>query len=139
MTFALPLCPPDRIEEALNRCDAEIVNFGNQRIEAFAQDYLQYIRDTYMGGHFRRNGVWEWHFYDRIEEGHLANNAAEGANNRLRTRCPSAHPGIYAFAKVLGKETKNTANKMEQYEMANLESSESSRTQTMKKSRKELK
>jgi hypothetical protein len=58
--------------------------------------------------------VESWHFWDRMEEGHLTNNACEGQNNRLASRMPTDHPGTYKFLGNLCKENQNTHNRMEQ-------------------------
>ena len=92
-----------------------------------------------MRGQYGQNGQYEWNFYDRMEDGHLTNNAAEGANNRLSIRCRTAHPGIYQFFGVLKKELKTTMNKMEQYEAATLHFSQTTRARTIQKSRLKLK
>jgi hypothetical protein len=139
MTFALPLCPQDRIEEAMELCENEVDNIGSREIEAFCDQYLNYIRNTYTRQFRRENGSHEWNFYHRMGEGHLTNNPSEGANNRLRTRAKTDHPGIYSFGGLLKRELKNSANKLEQYEAGNLEDAESIRVTKNKKTRSQLK
>ena len=139
MSFALPLCPPERIEEAFQLMEDEIINFGSPRIEAFAQEYLQYIRNTYMSGQFGQHPNWEWNFYNNMEDRHKTNNAAEGGNHRLMCRCKTAHPGVYRFFGVIKKELQNTFNKMEQFESGALQVTESTKSRTLQNSRMKLK
>ena len=135
MTFALPLCPPDQIEHTFELLDTEAENLATPATEAFARQYLQYIRDTYMSGNYGQAPNYEWNFYDRIREGHTTNNPSEGANNRLATRCKTSHPGIYPFIGVIRKETPATYDKMEQFESGNLHRQQTSRAKTTHKSR----
>ena len=130
MTFALPLCPPRQIEQAFELLDAEAENLATPATEAFARQYLQYIRDTYMSGQYGQADNYEWNFYDRMEEGHNTNNPSEGANNRLSSRCRTSHPGIYPFIGVIRKETQATFDKMEQFESGNLQRTRTSRAVT---------
>ena len=135
MTFALPLCPPDRIEEAFTLLEDEINNLEHLNVQTFSRDYINYIRNTYMSGNYGTQGAWEWNFWNRMGEGHLTNNAAEGGNNRLATRMRTSHPGFYHFAAVINKELSNTKNKLEQFEAGNLNYHQSNRARTMQKSR----
>ena len=138
MTFALPLCPPAEIEHAFELLDAEAENLATPATEAFARQYLQYIRDTYMSGSYGQADNYEWNFYDRIREGHTTNNPSEGANNRLSTRCKTSHPGIYPFIGVIRRETQATYEKMEQFESGNLHRVQTSRSMTTQRSRVKL-
>ena len=135
MCFALPLCPPTRIEEALQLIEDEIESFAtNPRTEQFGHDMIQYIRRVYMGGNFGSAGHFEWNFYDRLEEGQFTNNPSEGYNHRLSSRCRTSHPGIYQFTSVLGKELENSKSKLEQLEAGSIRESQSRRSFTLQKS-----
>jgi hypothetical protein len=140
MCFALPLCPPDRIEEALQLIHDEIEGFAtNPRTEQFGNDMIAYIRRVYMGGSFGTVGHFEWNFYNRLEEGQFTNNPSEGYNNRLSSRCRTSHPGFYQFSSVLGKELENTKSKLEQLEAGNIRETQSRRSYTLQKSRLQMK
>ena len=140
MCFALPLCPQDRIEEALQLIEDEIESFAtNPRTEQFGNDMIQYIRRVYMGGNFGTAGNFEWNFYDRLEEGQFTNNPSEGYNHRLSSRCRTSHPGIYQFTSVLGKELENSKSKLEQLEAGNIRECQSKRSFTLQKARVQLK
>ena len=138
MTFALAVAPPSRIQEALELARAEIPSFAiSPRTENFANEYMDYIEATYMGGAFGNNEAgYHWNFYDRLEEGQLTNNPSEGANNRLAQRMGVAHPGIYHFCSVLKKELNNTKNNMEAFESG---SSEGATKKNLQQNRSELK
>ena len=118
MTFALPLTPPDRIEEAFQLLDDEINNMAvNPSVETFSRQYLQYIRDTYMSGSFgTQSQGFEWNFYNTIEEGQMTNNPSEGQNHRLAFRVGKSHPGFYEFCGTIQKEVANAKTKIEQFE-----------------------
>ena len=45
MAFALPLCPPSRIEEALALMTAEVVDM-TEEAKIFAEEFIAYIRNT---------------------------------------------------------------------------------------------
>ena len=79
MTFALPLAPPQRIEEAFTLIRAEIPSFAiNPRTEHFANEYLIYIQDTYMSASFgTAEAGLHWNFYNRLEEGQMTNNPSD--------------------------------------------------------------
>ena len=116
MSFALPLCPPGRIEEALQLMRDEVANMSPS-ISAFSEEFLGYIQHTYLGGNFGNlEDGYEWNGYDRIEEGFLTNNTAEGANNRLFKRAGRPHPGFYRFCGLMKEEMENVKNKAEQFE-----------------------
>ena len=116
MSMGLPLCPPNRIEEAFELIQLEVANMS-PAVAAFAEEYLNYIRATYMNGNYSTaTEGFEWNVYDDIEQGFLTNNPSEGANNRLRTRARVDHPGIYRFCELMRQETENTKNKCEQFE-----------------------
>ena len=101
MSMALPLCPPHRIEEAFELMRQEVANMS-PAVDAFAEEYLNYIRATYMNGNYgTATEGFEWNVYDDIEQGFLTNNPSEGANNRLRTRARVDHPGIYRFCELM--------------------------------------
>ena len=88
MSMALPLCPPHRIKEAFKLMRQEVANMS-PAVDAFAEEYLDYIRATYMNGNYgTATDGFEWNVYDDIEQGFLTNNPSEGAHNRLRTRAP---------------------------------------------------
>ena len=140
MCFALPLCPPDRIEEALQLIHDEIEGFAtNPRTEQFGIDMIAYIRRIYMGGSFGTAGHFDWNFYDRLEEGQFTNNPSEGYNNRLSSRCRTSHPGFYQFSSVLGKELESSKSKLEQFEAGNIRETQSRRSFTLQKSRVQMK
>ena len=140
MSFGLPLCPPDRIEEALELMMVEVANMS-PAIDAFAEDYIAYIRQTYMSGSYgNEQDGYEWNAYERIPDGFLTNNPSEGANNRLCLRCGTIHPGIYRFCGLLQKETENVKNKCEQFEEGALQPARSStRASKVKQNRIQLK
>ena len=46
MSMALPLCPPHRIKEAFKLMRQEVANMS-PAVDAFAEEYLDYIRATY--------------------------------------------------------------------------------------------
>lgn len=101
MSMALPLCPSNRIEEAFELIQLEVANMS-PAVAAFAEEYLNYIRATYMNGNYSTaTEGFEWNVYDDIEQGFLTNNPSEGANNRLRTRARVDHPGIYRFCELM--------------------------------------
>ena len=140
MSFGLPLCPPDRIEEALGLMMVEVANIS-PAIDAFAEDYIAYIRQTYMSGSYgNEQEGYEWNAYERIPDGFLTNNPSEGANNRLCLRCGTIHPGIYRFCALLKKETENVKNKCEQFEQGALQPARSTtRASKVKQNRIQLK
>ena len=43
-TFSIGLCPPDQIDQAFMIYEDEIENMGSPSVEAFAHQYLQYIK-----------------------------------------------------------------------------------------------
>ena len=142
MCFSLPLCPPTRIEEAFLLLEDEIPSFGTPAVEAFATEFIEYIRRTYMGGQYGTVDTgYDWNFYEQIDNTHqqLTNNPSEGANHRLAVRCRTAHPGIYPFFGVLVKEQGNTFDKIEQFENGNLQQNISPRTKALQKARLKLK
>ena len=49
--MALPLCPSNRIEEAFELIQLEVANMS-PAVAAFAEEYLNYIRATYMNGNY---------------------------------------------------------------------------------------
>ena len=49
--MALPLCPSNRIEEAFELIQLEVANMS-PAVAAFAEEYLNYIRATYMSGNY---------------------------------------------------------------------------------------
>ena len=62
------------------------------------------LRENYINGQFGDElEGWEWNAYERIEDGHLTNNNAEGGNNRLMTRAKTPHPGLYRFCDLIKK------------------------------------
>ena len=137
-TFSFPVCPPNRIQEALELCRNEIPNFANNpRTENFAHEYLAYIEATYMGGAFGSAATgYQWNFYDRLEEGQLTNNPSEGGNHRLATRMGVPHPGFYHFCSVLKKELGHTKDKLEDFENGSFEGV---KTKNLQKNRNHLK
>ena len=118
MTFALPLTPPDRIEEAFQLLENEIIDMSvNPSVETFSRQHLNYIRDTYMSGSFgNQDRCFEWNFYNNLEGGQMTNNPSEGQNHRLASRAGKAHPGFYEFCSTIQKEVENTKTKIEQFE-----------------------
>ena len=116
MGFALPLCPPHRIEEAIELMRAEVADMSPTAI-LFAEEYIAYIQQTYMSGSYgSEEEGWEWNAYERVEDGFLTNNPSEGANNRLIKRARSDHPGFYRFCDLLKEECENVKNKCQQFE-----------------------
>ena len=95
---------------------AEVVDM-TEEAKIFAEEFIAYIRNTYMSGVFGNlvDG-FEWNAYDRVEEGFLTNNPSEGANNRLFKRAKNPHPGVYKFCELLKSELENVKNKCEQFE-----------------------
>ena len=81
-------------------------------VAAFAEEYLNYIRATYMNGNYSTaTEGFEWNVYDDIEQGFLTNNPSEGANNRLREdiktkntlqfgHCPNVGGGGFTLARI---------------------------------------
>ena len=56
-------------------------------VVAFAEEYLNNIRVTYMNGNYgTATEGFEWNVYDDVEQGFFTNNPVEGANNRIRNR-----------------------------------------------------
>ena len=76
---------------------------------------------------------------DRLEDGHLTNNNAEGANNRLASRARTAHPGLYRFCALVTSELQNVRNKCTQFEAGNLQPTQNSRSRRTEKTRTQLK
>ena len=65
MGFAIPLCPPDQIEEAFALMRAEVVD-----VFSYAEEFIAYIRSTYMNGAFgNEDDGWEWNAFERVEDG----------------------------------------------------------------------
>ena len=140
MSFALPLCPPDRLEEAIELMRAEIADMAADIVE-FGVQFITYIMETYMNGSYGTEAEgYEWNPYERIPEGFLTNNPSEGANNRLIKRAGTDHPGIYRFCELLKKETENVKNKCEQFEQGTLlPAGSSSRATKVQQARNQLK
>ena len=136
MSFSLPLCKPTDIPAAMDLIEAEIDDLMSPATEAWCRDYCQYLRSTWLEGNF---AIEEWNYWDRMEEGHLTNNACEGLNNRLRRRMGSDHPSFYKFAGVIQKELLNSRNKMEQVLSGTIQQHKTGRTLMLEKSRKKLK
>ena len=110
-------------------------------IDAFAEEYIAYIRETYMSGRYGNElEGYEWNAYERIPDGFLTNNPSEGANNRLFSRAGTIHPGIYRFCGLLQKETENVKNKCDQFEEGTLQPGRSTtRASKVKQNRIQLK
>ena len=65
---------------------AEVVDMSAD-VVSFAEEFIGYIRSTYMNGAFgNEDDGWEWNAFERVEDVFLTNNPSEGANNRLRKR-----------------------------------------------------
>ena len=47
MSMALPLCPQHRIKEAFELMQQEVASMSPS-VDAFAEEYLDYIRATYL-------------------------------------------------------------------------------------------
>lgn len=104
--------------------------------------------------------------YDRIEEGQMTNNNAEGANlychhhhhhrrhqyhlchdhhyhqganNRLRSRARTDHPGFYRFCGLVKTELDHVRCNCEQFEAGNLVTPQHSRARRTQKTRNQLK
>ena len=87
----------------------------------FAEDFIAYIQQTYMRGNYGNEADgWEWNAYERVQDGFLTNNPSEGANNRLRKRARTDHPGFYRFCNLMNEENENVKNKCEQFEEGSL-------------------
>ena len=98
------------------------------------------FRATYINGAFgNQQEGWEWNAYDRLEDGHLTNNNAEGANNRLASRARTAHPGLYRFCDLVKSELQNVRNKCTQFEAGNLHPTQCTRARRTEKTRTQLK
>ena len=140
MGFALPLCPPTRIQEALELMRTEVADMSAD-VVAFAEEYLAYIQQTYMSGSYGNQvDGWEWNAYERVEEGFLTNNPSEGANNRLIKRARTDHPGFYRFCNLIKEECENVKNKCEQFEEGSLQPAKSTtRASKVQQSRIQLK
>ena len=141
MTFALPLCPPNRIEEAFVLMEQEIENMpGSPSVEAFSRQYLQYIRNYYMSGNFGSQATgYEWNFYNTMDEGQMTNNPSEGQNNRIATRVGKKHPGFYEFCQTIQKEAENSRTKVEQYELGKVLEQQDRKAMSLQKTRVDLK
>ena len=60
MSMALPLCPPHRIEKAFELMQQEVASMSPS-VDTFAEEYLDYIRATYMNGNYGTATDWfEW-------------------------------------------------------------------------------
>ena len=78
---------------------AEVVDMSAD-VFSYAEEFIAYIRSTYMNGAFgNEDDGWEWNAFERVEDVFLTNNPSEGANNRLRKRARTDHPGFYRFVK----------------------------------------
>ena len=67
--MALPLCPSNRIEEAFELIQLEVANMS-PAVAAFAEEYLNYIRATYMNCSYgTATEGFEWNVYDDVEQG----------------------------------------------------------------------
>ena len=98
------------------------------------------LRENYINGQFGSElEGWEWNAYERIEDGHLTNNNAEGGNNRLMTRAKTPHPGLYRFCDLIKKELGHVKNKCEQFEAGNLHAVQHKRVRRTAKTRSKLK
>ena len=95
---------------------AEVVDMSED-VVSFAEEFIGYIRSTYMNGAFgNEDDGWEWNAFERVEDGFLTNNPSEGANNRLRKRARTDHPGFYRFCDLMKEESENVKNKCQQFE-----------------------
>ena len=103
MTFALPLTSPDQIEEASQLLEKEIIDMSvNPSVETFSNQYLQYIRDTYMSGSFGNLAEgFELNFYNTLEGGQMTNNPSKGQNQRLASRAGKYNPGFNEFCRTI--------------------------------------
>ena len=77
--------------------------------------------------------------FDRLEDGHLTNNACESGNNRLRKRVGVDHPGFYRLSGTLVNEFDTVRSKARQFEAGNLFARKNSRTMRKDKTRAKLK
>ena len=50
-----------------------------------------------MSGNYGTQGAWEWNFWNRMGEGHLTNNAAEGGNNRIANKNEDLSSWVLSF------------------------------------------
>ena len=136
MTFSLPLVPLERLDEAIDLIRSELLDQVSPSFQSWCEDYLTYILSTWIHGHFPPTS---WNFYDRLEDGHLTNNACEGLNNRLRSKMKTDHPGIYKFFGVISQETSYSFSKIEQTECGNLVRFQTRKTLALQKTRVNLK
>ena len=119
---------------------AEVVDMSED-VVSFAEEFIGYIRSTYMNGAFgNEDDGWEWNAFERVEDGFLTNNPSEGANNRLRKRARTDHPGFYRFCDLMKEESENVKNKCQQFEQGLLMPPKpTSRASKVKQSRIQLK
>ena len=94
-----------------------------------------------MNGAFgNEDDGWEWNAFERVEDVFLTNNPSEGANNRLRKRARTDHPGFYRFCDLMKEESENVKNKCQQFEQGLLMPPKpTSRASKVKQSRIQLK
>ena len=77
--------------------------------------------------------------FDRLEDGHLTNNACESGNNRLRKRVGVDHPGFHQLCGTLVNEFDTVQSRARQFEAGNLFGKKNSRTMRKDKTRAKLK
>ena len=119
---------------------AEVVDMSAD-VFSYAEEFIAYIRSTYMNGAFgNEDDGWEWNAFERVEDVFLTNNPSEGANNRLRKRARTDHPGFYRFCDLMKEESENVKNKCQQFEQGLLMPPKpTSRDSKVKQSRIQLK
>ena len=84
---------------------AEVVDMSAD-VFSYAEEFIAYIRSTYMNGAFgNEDDGWEWNAFERVEDVFLTNNPSEGAINRLRKRARTDHPGFYRFCDLMKEES----------------------------------
>ena len=63
MTYALPLVPLNRIDEALNLIRIEIEEMISPSFASWCENYIKYISNTWINGNFSPE---TWNFFERI-------------------------------------------------------------------------
>jgi hypothetical protein len=87
-----------RLDEGMAIIRTYIPNIGDDRVEAWCDDFLNYVQQFWLDGQFPRFSSKlsmkpisttpraEWNHWDRMDDNHATNNICEGENNRLISR-----------------------------------------------------
>ena len=106
--YSLPLCPPDRLLEALHliRVEVEVISARFDQINNVAQvdalnpdlrTFLYKLLDyTYVTWFCNAAlSIENWNHYSSDDFAHLTNNCCEAGNKRLKTKFKSAYPTFF--------------------------------------------